>query len=260
MNARHNNKVNWWTLKKQLRGARALTRQLAYQEEKAIDLEGKKHETLLNIFIRARAVREKLERIRPLTDDMLVLEVGSGAHGLVFAFGTGFAVGIDPLAASYKKLFAGWQGNAQTAAAIGEQLPFENNQFDVMLSDNVVDHAADPVGVIQDAVRVLKTGGLFYFTVNIHHAFYDWASRAHGVWNALGINFEISPLADHTIHFTERQISTVIRSLPLKVVEMNSTIDAVKADYRKIKAQNMEQRFKKIFFKNALFEVVAIKE
>lgn len=248
---------DWLNRKNRKRAKRALARQLSYQEEKAGSLEAKESDNLLNIFMRARTVRQRLEAIDPIPETAKVLEVGSGAHGLIFGFGAGIGVGVDPLAVDYKRLFPKWQENAGTVAAIGEELPFEDGAFDVVLSDNVVDHAEGPVKIIEELVRVLRPGGLLYFTVNIHHPVYDLASRAHGFWNSVGIKFELSPFADHTVHFTEAQIRSIFARLPVEMLAAGSTIDQVKSEYAKLRDGNMEQRLKKIFFKNALIEIIA---
>src|ERR687885_1871898 len=122
--------------------------------------------------MRARSdrVRAILEGLRPLPSDARVLEVGSGAHGLVFFFGTTRGVGCDPLACEYAALFPAWQRRAQTIAAAGERLPFADSSFDVVLCDNVVDHAEGPALIVREIARVLAHGGLLYFTVNFHHA------------------------------------------------------------------------------------------
>lgn len=250
----------WLEKKRHQRFIRAREKQLRYQEQKAEELLGKEDEILLNIFARARGIRQKLEAIRPIAPGASVLEVGSGAHGLIFAFGDEFGVGIDPLAVDYKRLFPKWQHAARTVAAIGEELPFPDESFDVVLSDNVIDHAEKPLEIVDELVRVLKKDGLLYFTVNIHHPIYEYVSKAHGAWHALGVRFDISPFVDHTNHFTEADMRKTFAQKPLKIFQQNSTVDETKAKYRRLKAQNNEQRLKKIFFKNALFEVVAVKQ
>lgn len=251
---------DWVTRKHRKRARRALDRQLEYQEQKAESLKGIEREVLLDMFARARAVRQKLETIKPIPEDSRVLEVGSGAHGLIFGFGTGSGVGVDPLAVDYKRLFPKWQENAGTVAAIGEELPFEDGAFDVVLSDNVVDHAEGPVRIIEELARVLKPGGLLYFTVNIHHPVYDLVSRAHGLWNSMGIRFEIGPFADHTVHFTESRVRQVFAGLPVDIVGSVSTVNEVKAEYRRLKTRNVVQHLKTLFFKNALIEIIAARK
>ena len=138
------------------RGDRALERQLVYQQEKARLLEKNERQIVLEIFQRANLVCQRLKKFQPITGESRVLEVGSGAHGLIFGLGNEFGIGVDPLAAHYKRLFPVWQGNAQTIAAIGEKLPFSDSSFDVVLSDNVIDHAQNPIAILEEITRVLK--------------------------------------------------------------------------------------------------------
>ncbi len=241
------------------RGRRALERQLAYQENKAVQLHGNEQAATISIIQRSNLIREKLHKIQPIPANARVLEVGCGAHGLIFGFGNAFGVGIDPLAVEYKRLFPVWQKNANTVSAIGENLPFDTASFDIVLSDNVVDHAENPVAIIHELSRVLRPGGLLYFTVNVHHPIYQFASNLHGIWNGLGIRYELSPFADHTVHFTEPWIKEVFAELPFEVVEQSSTVDQVRSANRKFVGKGLESRFKKVFFKNALFELTAVR-
>lgn len=248
----------WFERKSDLRARRALERQLEYQEEKATVL-ADKDEFARGIFLRAQAIRQKIAAVRPIAETDKVLEVGSGAHGLVFGFGGNFGVGIDPLAVDYKRLFPKWQHNAPTSAAIGEQLPFADNSFEIVLSDNVIDHARDPLKIVDEIVRVLKPGGVLYFTVNVHHPIYEIASRAHGLWNAAGIRLELSAFADHTVHFTETRIRDVFSRLAIKTVSQSSTVKETRKAQRNSGNVNPDALLKKLFFKNALFEFVGVK-
>ena len=144
-----------------------------------------------------------------------------------------------------------------TLVAIGEQLPFPGAVFDIILNDNVIDHAERPVAILEEIARVLKPGGILYFTVNVHHFLYDAASRAHGAWNAVGIPWELSPFADHTVHFTERRIRNELGKLPLRILETRSTVADVRTAGRRAGARNPGQLAKRLFFKNATFEAIA---
>jgi len=44
-----------------------------------------------------------------------------------------------------------------------KQLPFEDGQFAVVLSNSIVHHIPQPLAVLQDSLRVLADGGLFFF-------------------------------------------------------------------------------------------------
>lgn len=68
---------------------------------------------------RSRTVRAKLSSVHAIPAEARVLEVGSGAHGLIFFFDAAERVGVDPLADEYKTLFPSWQGRARTIAGGG---------------------------------------------------------------------------------------------------------------------------------------------
>lgn len=258
-NIESNAKQDWVAKKHRQRGKRALERQLEYQEKKALDVQGQEPAIFLRILNRANILRKRLNEIQPIGENDKILEVGSGAHGLIFGFDTNFAIGIDPLAVDYKRLFPFWQEDTKTIAAIGEKLPFADESFEIVLSDNVIDHAENPIGIIEEFARILKPDGLLYFTVNIHHPIYQIASNLHGFWNSIGIKFEISPFADHTVHFTEDRVLEVFERLPFDILEQHSTVDDLKKSNRQTNSKGLERRLKKIFFKNALLEVIALR-
>ncbi len=253
------NKPNSQNNISKIRGKRALERQLDYQEKKAVEVKGHEQARFLQILNRSNALRRRLNEIRNIKETDKILEVGSGAHGLIFGFDDNFGVGIDPLAVDYKRLFTFWQEDTNTIAAIGEKLPFADESFEIVLSDNVIDHAEDPIGIIEEFSRVLKSGGLLYFTVNVHHPIYQVASNLHGMWNNLGIKFEISPFADHTVHFTEERILEVFNRLPFDFIEQSSNVESLKKNPPP-NLKGLEGRIKKTFFKNALIEIIALRK
>jgi len=176
---------------------------------------------------------------------------------LIFYFGAEQGVGIDPLVVSYRSLFPRWQRGAKTIAAVGEQLPFQDESFDVVLCDNVVDHSESPMKIVGELVRILKRGGLLYFTVNVHHPVYAVAAGVHSGWRALGVPYEVGPFADHTTHLTVNAASRLFEALPLQILSQKSNIEEARARARQRPARHMGDRLKRVFFKNALYEVVA---
>jgi len=238
---------------------RALARQLAYQQYKAEYLRGREDEVIVAMTKSSRRVRDLLETFQPIPKDARVIEVGSGAHGLIFCFGSegGIGVGVDPLAVDYSELFPRWQRRAATVAAAGESLPFLNESFDVVICDNVVDHAESPPQIVRELVRVLAPGGLLYFTVNIHHPLYHVAAGVHSRWRALGVPYEVGPFADHTTHLTHASASALFRDLPLEMLSEKSNIDEARARARRHPPRHLGDRLKRLFFKNAVYEVVA---
>ncbi|HUG45791.1 MAG TPA: class I SAM-dependent methyltransferase [Sphingomicrobium sp.] len=239
----------------QRRARRALERQLATQQRKAEAVRGREAELMVNMAEKSRLVRAKINAVQALPAKARVLEVGSGAHGLIFFFDAAERVGVDPLADEYKTLFPKWQGQAHTIAAGGEQLPFEDASFDVVLSDNVVDHAESPRRIVEEIARVLAPGGLLYFTVNVHHPFYHWAATAHAAWRALGIPFEITPFADHTVHLTLPAAKRLFEGLPFKFLQESDPISRTRR--QSVQGRHAGDRLKRLFFKNARWELIA---
>lgn len=242
-----------------LRARRAIERQLDYQRGKATTIRGREADVMAGMAQRSAAVRDKLARVKPLPAGTRALEVGSGAHGLIFYFEAAERVGVDPLADHYRELFPAWQSRAKTIAVGGESLPFEPGSFDVVLCDNVVDHAENPRRIVEEIARVLAPGGLLYFTVNVHHPIYHWASSLHAAWRAVGIPFEITPFADHTVHLTLDAARRLFEGLPLRFVEQSDNIEQTR---RKGPAaeRHFGDRLKRLFFKNARWEMIAIRD
>lgn len=243
----------------QVRARRALERQLDYQRRKAGAIRGNEPATIARMAEHSASVRRKLEAVQPLPAHARVLEVGSGAHGLIFYFEAEERVGVDPLADEYRALFPAWQQRVRTIAAFGEQLPFEDASFDVVLCDNVVDHAQSPRGIVEEIARVLVPGGLLYFTVNVHHPLYHWAAQAHSAWRSIGIPVEIPPFADHTVHLTIDAAHGLFAGLPMKIAVASDTIDQTRREGQTLRARHAGDRLKRWFFKNARLEIIAAK-
>lgn len=103
-----------------------------------------------------------------LTGDQIMLDIGAGA-GIIEAMNfKGYAkkiYGLDPdhRVKSNPYLDEGFQG-------FGENLPFEDNMFDIVIMDNVAEHLVNPDKVFSEIFRVLKSGGeLLLKTPNKYH-------------------------------------------------------------------------------------------
>jgi SAM-dependent methyltransferase len=249
--------IPWRAATRKKLAHRALERQLAYQQHKAEHVRGREEEVIAAMKRSSRRVRELLETFQPIPTDARVIEVGSGAHGLIFYFGSKNGIGVDPLAVSYGRLFPVWQSCASTVAAVGESLPFPDQIFDVVICDNVVDHAESPTRIVGELTRILVPGGLLYFTVNIHHWVYAIAAGMHSGWRAVGLPYEVGPFADHTTHLTLAAAQELFRDLPLHILSSKSNVDEARARARKQPPRHVGDRLKRLFFKNALYEVVA---
>jgi len=236
---------------------RALARQLASQERKARALAGREEQVAGVLSERWQRVRHRLERQQPGCTASRLVEVGSGAHGLVFGRDDGPAVGVDPLALRYATLFPAWQRNVPTVAAAGEHLPFADATFGVVLCDNVVDHAERPAAIVAEMGRILAPGGLLYFSVNVHHRLYGLVSSAHRAWNAAGIRLEIKPFADHTVHLSPAQARALFDGGPVHIRWEQTRMAEARERARRRPLWSLRDLPGRLFFKNARYEMIA---
>jgi len=125
-----------------------------------------------------------------LRSDAIILDLGAGAgivphmnfRGMVARV---CGVDIDPRVIANPMLDEG-----RIANALG--IPYKSNSFDVVFSDNVLEHLDDPLQVFREAARVLKPGGAFLFkTPNkwhympviarlTPHAFHEFVNKRRG--------------------------------------------------------------------------------
>jgi len=241
---------------REARAERAKERQLHYQEVKAQKLEDVEAITR-ELEEYAAHVRHTIERTAPLPERPRVLDVGSGPHGLVFFLGYEGAIGVDPLAEEYARLFPEWQRRAETRACGGEALPFDDASFDLVISDNVIDHAERPEGILREIARVLRPGGVLYFTVNVHHRVYGLASAVYAGMKALGVPLEVGPFADHTVHLSPAEAKAMLAALPFDVLREDLPIAEALAAERRVPPRHPGDLLKRVLFKNVRYEVIA---
>ncbi|MFH1478540.1 MAG: class I SAM-dependent methyltransferase [Candidatus Omnitrophota bacterium] len=64
--------------------------------------------------------------------------------------------------------------------AVGEDLPYKDNVFDIVYSSNSVEHVRDPRRVFQEATRVLKPGGFLFFVIPNYASW--WEGHYGMIW------------------------------------------------------------------------------
>lgn len=87
---------------------------------------------------------------------------GLGIDFRHFASGQGLKVGLDLSHQSLrlaKQPLEAYGLQEPLVCGDGENLPFENNKFDLVYSWGVIHHSADPPAVVKEIYRVLKPGG-----------------------------------------------------------------------------------------------------
>ncbi|NKB65757.1 MAG: methyltransferase domain-containing protein [Candidatus Latescibacteria bacterium] len=119
-------------------------------------------------------MRRELDGILTLSPETRILEIGSGAAGILTHLDeTPHRHAIDPLEdfyASVERFQAFRDPAVQYYTGVGEKLDFAADHFDLIIMDNVLDHCADPGQVLDEMARVLKPGGIVYFRQNTYHA------------------------------------------------------------------------------------------
>jgi ubiquinone/menaquinone biosynthesis C-methylase UbiE len=141
--------------------------------------------------------------------DKKIMDIGCGPRGsLEWATHAGLCIGLDPLAEDYLKM-GGDKHRMKYICAGSEQIPFEDNYFDVISSFNSLDHVDDIEQSIKEIIRVLKPSGIFLFIADIHEeptvsepSAFSWEvmSRFHHNFNILQEN-----------HYEGHQLYTSIR-------------------------------------------------
>ena len=124
-----------------------------------------------------------IRRYTPLAGVKL-LEIGSG-------FGTNLAVwikkygtdgyGVEPggvgfdhgLIASRRIFSANGIDPDRIVNAIGENLPYPDESFDVVYSANVLEHTQNPEMVLQEALRVVRKGGLVHMELPNYLSYFE---------------------------------------------------------------------------------------
>ena len=97
-----------------------------------------------------------------ITRDSNVLDLGCGRGGVAEAIWreVRLAAGIDPDLASLASHRA---AGMPVVRAVGENLPFAADSFDLVVSVWVLEHLVDPLATFIEVRRVLRAGGHFIF-------------------------------------------------------------------------------------------------
>jgi SAM-dependent methyltransferase len=169
----------------------------------------------------------RLEMVRQFVplDGARILDIGCGIGTYVRRFrqysDDVYGVDVEPERVAQA---AAELPNIQLAS--GEALPFPDDYFDVVFSNEVIEHVDDDVKTISEAVRVTKPGGtIVIFAPNRMYPF-----ETHGAYfgkryvfgNIPLVNWLPDPLrnrfAPHVRAYTRRGILLLFRGLPVRLV------------------------------------------
>ena len=108
---------------------------------------------------------EKTQKFIKIRENTYILEIGSGPAGGITFLNSKNKYAIDPLADFFEnnKYWVNFRDKrVQYKTCKGEDLPFDNNQFDLIIIDNVLDHCDNPILVVNEMNRVIKNGGVIF--------------------------------------------------------------------------------------------------
>jgi ubiquinone/menaquinone biosynthesis C-methylase UbiE len=150
-----------------------------HEEGLNLAMMSEKLEELEDLF-QKRALLPAVEMPLKRLSGLRVLEIGSGAgaHSALFKYHGAVMTSVDltperVLATARKlSLVEGDEGNAYQADA--ENLPFQDNSFDIVYSNGVLHHSENTDQCIQEVYRVLKPGGKAVIMLYSRHSAIYW--------------------------------------------------------------------------------------
>jgi len=141
------------------------------------------------------------------------------------------AVGLD---VEIPRLLDAKEKNNNLVCAVGEHLPFRPGIFDLVLSNEVIEHVQDDKQALAESARVMRGGGrLALFCPNRGYPF-----ETHGIYvrgeyrfgNKILVNylprFLRDKLVPHVRVYSRRNLLELFRELPLKVIHLTTIFGA----------------------------------
>jgi ubiquinone/menaquinone biosynthesis C-methylase UbiE len=198
----------------------------------------------LDLEFYERFARDLVETLKPflsITEETYVLEIGSGAAGILTYLKSNHRFAIDPLEsvyASIEKFASARDKSVVYKEAMAEKLPFENNLFDLIIIDNVLDHCEDPKKVLSEMNRVMKKNGKVYFRQNTYHT---WGKLVRKLIEF----FKIDRGHPHT--FTKSELSKLFNRNGFQILHFQNN-GYYKTWLREIKSSRLYDKIKALIF------------
>ncbi len=166
--------------------------------EKTFERYEKKAEILLNEW----------SKFIKITKNTRILQIGCGPEDVINHFKKGKRYSIDPLADFYKKKFKFDYKSSNLTKAGGEEIPFPDKYFDIVIIINVLDHTHLPEKVLDEAKRVLKDKGIFHFENYIYQKKMIQLSK---IWSLFKNTFSKTMFnIHHPYQFTMKDIKEIV--------------------------------------------------
>jgi SAM-dependent methyltransferase len=169
----------------------------------------------------------RLEMVRRFVDldDAAILDVGCGIGTYVRAF-RAFSDDVHGLEVEPERVAEASLELPNIVLGVGEALPFPDDRFDLVFSNEVIEHVADDRATAAEMVRVTKPGGaIVAFAPNRLYPFETHGAYIRGRYvfgNVPFVNWLPDPLrhrfAPHVRAYTLRGIRRLFEGQPVRVV------------------------------------------
>lgn len=189
----------------------------------------------------AQNVEEIVKPYYKVLKDHFILEIGSGAAGIITYLDCENKYAIDPLEKIYstiKEFNSIRDRRVIYKTAKAENIPYKNEMFDFIIMDNVLDHCENPQKVIFELKRVLKTEGIIYFRQNTYHA---WGKIIRSLIEFLKID------KGHPFTFLKSDLRKLFELNKLNVLYYQES-GYLKTWIREIKSNRLYDKIKAIIF------------
>jgi ubiquinone/menaquinone biosynthesis C-methylase UbiE len=144
------------------------------------------------------------------------LDLGCGDGRLSASLRAGSLSAVDVSSVAVQRASRRLPDAEVALVGVDEPLPFVDNEFELVLCAEVIEHVRDVQLFLSEVRRVLRPGGGLALTTPA------W-SRWSAAWRVLfgaGFEREFDPLSPHLRFFTKRSLAQVLDALGFKVDSM----------------------------------------
>lgn len=187
-----------------------------------------------------------LETVR-IRHGLRVLDIGSGSGFPMLELAgrlgkEGTVYGLDPSPESQamiteKALLKGIS-NAFPLSGVAENIPFEDEFFDLITSNNGLNNVQDLRRTLEECHRVLKPGGQLVFTVNLPHTMVEFYSLFEETLAELGLERE-----KQQMHLHIERLRKPVEYLKELVLSVNLEIRSIQLDGFKFRFASVAAMF-----------------
>lgn len=156
-----------------------------------------------------------LYEFTPLREDSKILEIGCGIDGIINYIEKGEKYAVDSLMDYFLSEFDMGK-DTKWIKGVGENLPFDSNYFDVVITTNTLDHTMNPQRVMIEINRALKKGGTLLLSVDVYSPFVKHYRRLREFF---GVGDEPHPHA-----FSVKDVTKLAEKSGFKVLKIHEGI------------------------------------